>query len=82
MEYTQRVWIVYVIVFPLNFLTVKELSTERNFSVWTAKLNQHVYHKGKLTSEFVSKDMLFWKRGSSFVSRGWEPMERSKTNVV
>ena len=57
----------YIIVFSLNFLTVKELSTERHFIVWAAKLNQHVYYKGILTSEFGSKDMVLWKRGSSFV---------------
>ena len=52
-EYTQRVWIMYIIVFSLNFLTVKELS------------NQHIHFKGILSSKFVSKDMLVC---SSFVS--------------
>ena len=66
MKNTQRVWIMYIIVFSLNFFfTAKELSTERHFIVWTAKLNQH---KGILIPKFESKDMLFWKRGSSFVS--------------
>ena len=55
----------YIIVFSLNFLTVKELSAERHFIVWAAKLNQY---KGILTSEFESKDMLLWKKGSCFVS--------------
>ena len=68
MEYTQKVWIMYIIVFSLNFLTVNELSTERHFIVWAAKLNQHVYYKGIMTSKFGSKDMLLWKRGSSLVS--------------
>ena len=54
----------YIVVLPLNFLDVMELSTERHFTVWTAKLNQH---KGILISKFESKDMLLWKRGSSFV---------------
>ena len=67
MENSQRVWIMCIIVFSLNFLTVKELSTERHFIVWAAKLNQHVYYKGILTSEFGSKDMVLWKGGSSFV---------------
>ena len=49
-------------------MTVKKLSTERNFILWAAKLNQHVYYKGILTSEFESKDMVLWKRSSSFVS--------------
>ena len=56
MENLQRVWILCVVVFSLNFLTTKELSTERHFVVW-AKLNQHVYYEGILTSEFGSKDM-------------------------
>ena len=41
MENSQSVWIMYIIVFSLIFLAVKELSTERHFIVWTAKLNQH-----------------------------------------
>ena len=68
MENSQRVWIMHTIVFSLNFLTVSELSTERHFIVWAAKLNQHTYHKGILTSGFESKDMLLWKRGSAFIS--------------
>ena len=68
MESTQRIWTMYTIVFSLNFLIVKELSTERHFIVWAAKTNQHVYYKGILTSEFESMDMLLWKIGSSFVS--------------
>ena len=55
----------YIIVFSLNFLIVKELHNKRHFIVWTAKLS---HHKGILTSEFGSKDLLFWKRGSAFVS--------------
>ena len=68
MKYTQRVWIMYIIVFSLNFLTMKELSTERNFIVWAAKLNQPIYFKGILIPKFESKDMLLWKSRSSFVS--------------
>ena len=67
MENSQRAWILYIIVFALHFLTVKELSTERHFIVWSAKLNQHGYYKGIMTSKFGSKDMMPWKRGSSFV---------------
>lgn len=54
-------------MFSLNFLTVNELSTERHFIVQVAKLNQHIYFKGIMTSKFGSKDMLLWKRASSFV---------------
>ena len=68
MENLQKVWIICIIVLSLNFLTVKELSTERHFIVWAAKLNQYVYYKGILTSKFESKDVLLWKTGFSFVS--------------
>ena len=56
----------YIIVFSLNFLTVKELSTERHFIIWAAMLNQNGY-KGIMTSQFGSKDMILCKGGSSFV---------------
>ena len=42
-ENIQRIWIMYIIMFSLNFLTVKELSTERHFIVQTAKLNQQLF---------------------------------------
>ena len=63
MEYTHRVWIMYIIVFSLNFLTA-----ERHLILGAAKLNQHIYFKGILTLKFESKDMLLWKRDSAFVS--------------
>ena len=66
MENSQRVWILYI-VFSLKFLTVKELITERHFIIWAAKLNQNGYHKGIMISEFGAKNMMLWKRGSSFV---------------
>ena len=66
MENSQRVWIMYI-VFSLKFFTVKELSTERHFIIWAAKLNQNGYHKGIMMSEFGSKNMMLWKGGSSFV---------------
>ena len=65
MENSQKVWIMYI-VFSLKFLTVKELSTKGHFIIWAAKLNQHGY-KGIMTSEFGSKDMILWKRDSSYV---------------
>ena len=57
---------VYYCIF-FQFLTVKELNTERHFIVWSAMLIQHEYYEAILTSEFGSKDMMLWKRGSSFV---------------
>ena len=67
MENSQSAWILCVIVFSLKFLIVKELSIEAHLIVWTAKINQDVYYKPILTSEFGSKDMILWKRDSSFV---------------
>ena len=66
MENSQRVLILYI-VFSLKFLTMKELRTERHFIIWAAKLNQNGYHKGIMTSQFGSKNMILWKKGSSFV---------------
>ena len=51
----------YIIVFSFNFLTMNELSTERHFIVWAAKLNHHIYFKGILTSEFVLRICCFGK---------------------
>ena len=74
----------YTIMFSLNILTVKELSTERHPIVWDAKLNQPIYSKGIFTSKFVFKDMLLWKRGSSFVSTEvenlWNPSRLTSFN--
>ena len=64
MENSQRVWIMYI-VFSLKFLTMKELSKERHFITWAAKLNQNGYHKA-MTSKFGSKNMMLL-RGTSFV---------------
>ena len=58
----QRVWIINIIVFSLKFLTLKELTTERHFIIWAAKLNQHIYFKGFLISKYRSKDMLLETR--------------------
>ena len=58
MKNSQRIWIMYIIVFSLIFLTVKELSAERHFIVWAAKLNQHIYFKNILIPKFGSKDWL------------------------
>ena len=56
---------VYCIFF--EFLTAKGLNAERHFIIWAAKLNQNGYHKGIMTSEFGSKNMMLWKGGPSFV---------------
>ena len=66
----------YIIVFSLNFLTA-----ERHLILVTAKLNQHLYFKGVLTSKFRSKDILHWKRASVCVSTE-EPVKSFQTKVV
>ena len=42
----------FIILLFLIFFTVNELSTERHFIVWAAKLNQHTYYKDIMTSKF------------------------------
>ena len=66
MENRHRIWII-VIVFSFNFLTVNELTAERQWIAKAAKLNQHRYFEGILILKFVSKDLLLWK-SSAFVS--------------
>ena len=68
-------------MFSLRFLTEKELSTGRHFIVWAAKLNQHVYDKGNLTSKFESRDMLHWKWGVDFVSTEDENLCAASTSI-
>lgn len=49
-------------------MTPNELTAENHLILGVAKLNQHIYFKGVLTSKFDSKDMLLWKIGSTFIS--------------
>ena len=67
MENRHRIWIIVIIVFSFNFLTVNELTAERQWVAKAAKLNQHIYFKGILILKYVSKDLLLWK-SSAFVS--------------
>ena len=46
MKNSQRIWIMYAIMFSLKILTVNELNTESHFIVQTVKLNQNIYSKG------------------------------------
>ena len=48
---------------------LNEITTESYFTVQAAKLDQHLYFKGMLTSKFMSKDMILWKRCSMFVPK-------------
>ena len=66
MKNTKRIWIMYIIEFSLNFFDCEWDITERHFIVWAAKISQHIYFKGILTSKFET--MLLWKKGTAFVS--------------
>ena len=58
-EYIQRVWVLQIIVFSLNFFTAEKYLTQT-----VPKLSQQ---KGFLISKSESKDMLFWKICSVFI---------------
>ena len=62
MENRHRIWIIVIIVFSFNFLTVNDLTAERQWVAKSAKLNQHIYFKGILILNFVSKDILLEER--------------------
>ena len=55
-------------MFSFNFLTLNELTAEKQWIAKAAKLSEHIYFKGILILNFVSKDILLWKRGSVFIS--------------
>ena len=59
---THRVWIMYIIMFYLAFLTINELTAERNLIMRSPKLYQHEYFKGILTSKFGSKDIYYFEK--------------------
>ena len=69
MENTQRILILYAIMLSLNCLNAEEgaKATKRYLFINAAELIQHRYFENTLTSEFGSKDMILWKRVSSFV---------------
>ena len=69
MENTQKILILYAIMLSLNCLNAEEGATadKRLLFINAAKLIQDRYFENTLTSEFVSKNMILWKGGSSFV---------------
>ena len=69
MENTQRILILYAIMPCLNCFKAEEGATaaKRYLFINAAELIQDRYFENTLTSEFVSKDMILWKGGSSFV---------------
>ena len=59
MENRHRIWIIAIIVFSFNFLTVNELTAERQWFAKAVKLNQPIYFKGILILKFVPKIYCF-----------------------
>ena len=77
MEYIQSNRIMYIIVFSLKFLTVKELSTKSHFILWVATLNQHLYYKGIVTSGYGALQKRFF-----CLHRELELVDSFQTNIV
>ena len=71
MENTQRIWILYVIMLSFNCLMPEEGATavKRHLIINAVGLSQTIYLESAMTSNFMSKDMLFW-RSFAFVSTG------------
>ena len=69
MENTQTILIMCVIMLSLNCLNAEEGATaaKRYLFINAAEVIQDRYVENTLTSEFVSKDVMLWKGGSSFV---------------
>ena len=69
MENIQRILILYFIMLSLNCLNAEERAraAKRYLFINAAELIQHRYFENTLTSKFGSKDMILWKRVSSFV---------------
>ena len=76
MKNTQRVWILYVIMFSLNCLNAEEEATaaKRYLYINAAELIQDRYFDNTLTSKLKSKRMLLCRRGFVFVSTGNEKL--------
>ena len=70
MENTQRIWILYVIMFSLNCLNAEEGATAaiRYLFINADELIQDRYFENTLTLKLKSKGMLLWRRGFAFVS--------------
>ena len=66
MENSQSLEYVYYCVF-FEFFDCEGAKYRETFHCMAEKLNQHVYYKSIMTSKFGSKNMVLWKRGSSFV---------------
>ena len=70
MENTQRILILYAILFSLNCLNAEEGATtaKRYLFINAAELIQDRYFENTLNSKLKSKCMLLWRRDFAFVS--------------
>ena len=70
MKNTQRVSILYVTMFSLNYLNAEEGATaaKRYLLINAAELIQDRYFENTLASKLKSKGMLLWRRDFAFVS--------------
>ena len=70
MENTQRILILYAIMFSLNCLNAEEGATaaKRYLLINAAESIQDRYFENTLVSELKSKGMLLWRRDFAFVS--------------
>ena len=69
MENTHTILILYSIMLSLNCFNAEEGATaaKRLLFINAAELIKDRYFENTLTSKFGSKDMILWKRDSSFV---------------
>ena len=76
MENTQRIWLLYVILFSLNCLNAEERATAAKIYLFinAAELIQDRYFENTLASKLKSKCMRLWRRDFAFVSTGNESL--------
>ena len=70
MEHTQRILILYAIMFSLNCLNAEDRATaaKRHLFINAAELTQDRHFENTLASKLKSKGMLLWRRNFAFVS--------------
>ena len=66
MENTEKFWILYMLLFSLNYWIAEKITTTNKRNA--TGLIQIIYFKNTLTQKFKPKDKLLGKRISNFVS--------------
>lgn len=70
-----RVWILYVIMLSLLYIFIideQAIAAKIHWIVEVPELNQPKYLKNVLTSKYMSKVVLLWKRDYAFVPTEYE----------